>query len=153
VERRLRIVFPLAAGFVLAVQAASAQEASLADFLVTQASCTSSTEARASLEQALGLTPPDTSRDAILQALRQVASRDDLCTELRDAAGAFADQVVAPAAPPEAEAEPEVEPPTSPTPSELVVAALVEAERRAANLTFEVAPPPRFMTRERNPGR
>ena len=151
VERRLRIVFSSAAGLMFAVQPAAAQEATLADFLVTQGSCVSAADARASLEEAVGLTPADTRRDAILSALQQVASRDNLCTELKDAAGAFASQVVAAAAPPVEVADQPVEP--VPTASELVVATLAEADRRAANLTFEVAPPPRFMTKERISGR
>jgi hypothetical protein len=36
--------------------------------------------------------------------------------------------------------------------SAIVAATLAEAERRAANLKFEVGPPPRFMTKERKSG-
>lgn len=136
------------AGLLLAVQPAVAQEASLTDFLAGQANCASVADARASLEQALIQSSPDTSRDAILTSLREVAGRDDLCTELKEAAVAFADQVLAETAAPE-QADMEV----SSASSALVVATLAEAERRAANLTFDVAPPPRFMTKERISGR
>jgi hypothetical protein len=144
----LRIILSSTAGLLLAVQPAAAQVAGLADILAGRASCASVADARASLEHALTQSPPDTSRDAILTSLREVAGRDDLCTELKEAAAAFADQVLAETTAPE-QADTEV----SSASSALVVAALAEAERRVANLTFNVAPPPRFMTKERISGR
>jgi hypothetical protein len=142
-EQRLRILFSMTAGFLLVAHPASAQSAGLADALAANASCASVADARASLEQRLGQAPPDTAHDAIVSALRQIAERNDLCTELKDAARAFADQAAAGAP------QPATDESFASASSSIVAATLAEAERRAANLKFEVAPPPRFMTKER----
>lgn len=142
-ERWLRILSSIATGLLLAACPASAQGGDLAELLAANANCSSVGDARASLETTLNRASPDTPRDAIVTALQRVASRDDLCTELREAARNFADQAadLSPARDGNA---------MSPTSSSIVAATLAEAERRAANLRFEVAPPPRFVTRERN---
>jgi len=162
-ERRLRTLFSSAAGFLLAAYPACAQGVSLADVLAANGRCSSATDARVSLEKAIAQTPSDTTRDAILAALRDLSGRDGLCTELKTAARDFADQATAVEAPDQADApetidEPEetgekVAEPIPSTSSSIVAATLAEAERRAANLKFEVAPPPRFMTKERISGR
>ena len=163
-EWRLRTLFSSAAGFLLAAFPACAQGVSLADVLAANARCTSAGDARVSLERAIAQTPPDTTRDAIVSALQDLSGRDGLCTELKTAAREFARQatvVESPPAPvvepektdePEETAEKAPEPITS-TSSSIVAATLAEAERRAANLKFDVAPPPRFMTKERISGR
>ena len=138
----MRVLFSTAVGLLLAAYPACAQGAGLADVLAANANCASAADARASLERALGQTPPDTTQDAIVSALRQVAGRDDLCTELKDAARDFADQAVA-------ETLNRADEYIASASSSIVAATLAEAERRAANLKFEVAPPPRFMTKER----
>lgn len=142
-ERRLRILFLAATGIVLGASSASAQAVGLADILAANANCASTADARTSLEQALAQASPDTGRDAIVSALREVAERSDLCTELKTAAQAFADQAVSERAPPPREEQ------LASASSSIVAATLAEAERRAANLKFDVAPPPRFMTKER----
>lgn len=121
--------------------------------LAANANCSSVADARASLEAAVGLAPSDTTQNAIVTALREIAGRDDLCTELKEAAKDFA--VQAADEPPPAPVEPPAAASPSPvsTSSSIVAATLAEAERRAANLKFEVGPPPRFMTRERKSGR
>ena len=81
-----------------------------------------------------------------MSALHQLAGRDGLCVEVRDAARSFADQAVAETL---ARADEHI----ASASSSIVAATLAEAERRAANLKFEVGPPPRFMTKERNSGR
>jgi hypothetical protein len=164
-ERRLRTLFSSAAGFLLAASPAAAQNVSLADVLAANARCTSAAEARTSLERAIAQTPPDTTGDAIVSALRDLSSRDGLCTELKTAARSFADQAAAVDVPPKPVESPQSqeeslqsEVPSLPethvtsASSSIVAATLAEAERRAANLKFEVAPPPRFMTKERNSG-
>ncbi len=138
----MRTLVSVAAGFVLAAYPASAQSVSLADTLLTNASCFSTADARASLEGALAQAAPDTSQTAIVSALRDIAGRDDLCTELKDAARNFADQAVG-------ESLVRADAPLPSTSSAIVAATLAEAERRAANLRFDVAPPPRFLTKER----
>lgn len=155
-----------AACFILAAYPACAQGAGLADLLATNTNCSSAADARASLESALSQAPPDTTRDAIVSALRQMAARDDLCTELKSAAANFADQAIAEPEPAPVVADqtaadqavadvlPKVAAPAPvSTSSSIVAATLAEAERRAANLKFEVGPPPRFMTKERISGR
>jgi hypothetical protein len=142
-ERRLRTLFLAAAGVLLAVFPASAQNAGLADVLAANASCASAADARASLERAVSQTPPDTTQTAIVSALRELAGRHDLCTELKDAAGAFAEQA-------SAETSARADGHIASASSSIVAATLAEAERRASNLKFEVGPPPRFMTKERN---
>ncbi|HEY7797842.1 MAG TPA: hypothetical protein VIA80_03695 [Hyphomonadaceae bacterium] len=139
----MRTLFPVAAGLFLAAYPASAQSAGLADILAANANCESVADARASLERNLAQASPDTSQDAIISALREVAGRDGLCTELKAAAGDFADQALAESVTATDEA-------VSSASTSIVAATLAEAERRAANLKFEVAPPPRFMTKERN---
>ncbi len=137
----MRTLFSATAGVMLAVYPACAQSADLADALAANASCASVADARASLEQTLVLASPNTSQSAIVSALRDVAGRDDLCTELKEAARSFADQAVVESPAPGDEQ-------IASASSAIVAATLAEAERRAANLKFEVAPPPRFMTKE-----
>jgi hypothetical protein len=142
-ERRLRILFSAAAGILLAAGQAFAQSVGLADILAANANCSSVADARASLEHTLGQASPDTSQLVIVSALRQIAERGDLCTELKEAARNFADQAVDET--PEKRAEEAI----SSASSSIVAATLAEAQRRAENLKFDVAPPPRFMTKER----
>jgi hypothetical protein len=156
-ERRLRTLVLLAAGAALVAYPACAQDAGLADVLAANANCSSVADARASLEAAVGLAPSDTTQSAIVTALREIAGRDDLCAELKEAAKDFAPQAVDDPQPSPVEATAETPVALSagpaPTSSSIVAATLAEAERRAANLKFEVGPPPRFMTKERISGR
>jgi hypothetical protein len=141
-ERRLRTLFSAAAGLVFAAYPASAQSVGLVDVLAANANCESVADARASLERTLAQASPDTSQDTIVSALREVAERDGLCTELKEAARSFADQALA-------ESVKSADEAISSASTSIVAATLAEAERRAANLKFDVAPPPRFLTKER----
>jgi hypothetical protein len=163
----LRTLLSSAAGFLLAAYPAAAQGVSLADVLAANARCASPADARVSLERAVAQSPPDTTRDAIVAALRELSERDGLCTELKTAARDFARQATAVETPDKAEDKADDPEKTAeaeetdekagehiaPASSSIVAATLAEAERRAANLKFEVAPPPRFMTKERISGR
>jgi hypothetical protein len=144
-ERRMRTFLSVAAGLTLTGFPAFAQAANLADALAKDASCVSVAEARQSLERAIAAAPADTPPDAIVSALYQIVGRDDVCAPAHEAARALAEATVA-AAPALADRR------LASESSAIVAATLAEAERRAANLKFEVGPPPRFMTRERKSG-
>ena len=84
-------------------------------------------------------------------ALSEIAANQSICSALRDAAReigtARVDQV------PGSVAATDAVPDTIAISSrEAVAAALAEAERRAANLKFEVGPPPPNLTKGRNSG-
>lgn len=141
----MRTFLSAAAGLTLTAFPAFAQGANLPDALAKDASCVSAVEARQSLERTIAAAPADTPPDAIVSALYQIVGRDDVCAPARDAARALAEATAA-AAPALADQR------LASASSAIVAATLAEAERRAANLTFEVGPPPRFMTRERKSG-
>lgn len=159
----MRTLVSSVAGFLLAGVPAAAQGVSLADVLAANVSCASASDARTSLRRALAQAPADATKDAKVSALRELAGRESLCTELRTAARDLADppivvadkavaaEIPAPVAASPDKADERTAGYIPPAPNSIVAAALAEAERRAANLRFDVGPPPLFMTRERNP--
>lgn len=83
-------------------------------------------------------------RSAMAARLNQISSDSTVCGPVRDAAKDLASTYAA--------ADPASGPTASHAPNAAVAEALAEAQRRLANLKFEVGPPPRNMTKGRTSG-
>lgn len=139
----MRVLF-LTAAWLFAMPASSQTAPAPGDSLATGVACTkadavSGLNANIQTAIAAGQGAPDT----ISQRLNQISADGTICQAVRDAAKDLASAYVpAPADLDEA----------AKASSAIFAEAMAEARRRAANLTFELGPPPRHLTKGSNPG-
>jgi hypothetical protein len=115
-----------------------AQADRLSAVLVKDVAC-SAPDAMAGLQR--NLSTADASPIDTRAALGAIAADTLICTPIREAAEDLVNSSFSAAVGPSAAAS-----------NSIIAEALAEAERRAANMKFEVGPPPPRLTRGRNPG-
>src|SRR5689334_6711723 len=136
----------LPAALLLSAPAALAQTPAPADALANGVACTvpaATTGLNANVQAAIQ--GGQGTSDAMSQRLNQISSDGSVCQAVRDAAKDLASAY----APPSEAAE--LDEPAKAS-SAIFADAMAEARRRAANLKFELGPPPRHLTKGRNSG-
>ena len=133
----------ISAALLAAIAPALAQQAAPdAAQLASTITCVSPAEAQTALDAAITRLLQTAPRDTAITVLNQISADQTVCAPVRDAATGLAATVVAASA---AAADQQI----SEASGSIVGATLAEAEHRAANLKFEVGPPPRNMTKGR----